>query len=302
MATILIVDDRPSNRAFLCALLGHTGHRLLEAEDGAQALALTRSDHPDLIITDILMPTMDGYEFVQQLRADPALAATRVIFFSAVYAEHETVAMAERCGVSTVLSKPADAHQILEAVSAELGVHAGAPARPLPGAGERVPGMPGALCARLSELERVCLAQVGERRVEALAAAFLDAARRVLDADVAALCLLESTERGVRHLATQGVDGALLADLALDETRLPGALLRARAPLRLSAGAQQRARKACPPATRRWATCSACRCTTCATRTAGCIAAAGPAQRPSRMKKKAGPPPWRPSWRWPART
>ena len=236
MATILIVDDRPSNRAFLCALLGHTGHRLLEAEDGAQALALTRSDHPDLIITDILMPTMDGYEFVQQLRADPALAATRVIFFSAVYAEHETVAMAERCGVSTVLSKPADAHQILEAVSAELGVHAGAPARPLPAAGERVPGMPGALCARLSELERVCLAQVGERRVEALAAAFLDAARRVLDADVAALCLLESTERGVRHLATQGVDGALLADLALDETRLPGALLRARAPLRLSAG------------------------------------------------------------------
>ncbi|MEH6437331.1 two-component system response regulator [Massilia sp. DD77] len=236
MATILIVDDRPSNRAFLGALLGFTGHRLLEAEDGAQALALTRAERPDLIITDILMPTMDGYEFVQQVRADPGLAATRVIFFSAVYAEHETVAMAARCGVSTVLSKPADAHQILEAVNAELGVLEGAPAPPLPDDGARDRDLPFDLCARLSELERMCLALVGERRVEALAAAFLDAARRVLDADVVALCLLESTERSVRHLETYGVDGALLRDAALDDTRLPGALLRARAPLRLSEG------------------------------------------------------------------
>ena len=118
MATILIVDDRPSNRSYLAALLGYTEHRILEAEDGAQALALTRTDHPELIITDILMPTMDGYEFVQQLRADPALRATRVIFFSAVYSERETMAMAARCGVTTVLGKPADASQVLGAVNA----------------------------------------------------------------------------------------------------------------------------------------------------------------------------------------
>ncbi|MBQ5965804.1 EAL domain-containing protein [Massilia sp. ZL223] len=236
MATILIVDDRPSNRAFLAALLGYTGHRLLEAEDGAQALALTRAERPDLIITDILMPTMDGYEFVQQLRADPALAATRVIFFSAVYAERETLAMAARCGVSTVLSKPADAHQILEAVNAELGVLEGAPSPPLPQDHERERGLPFDLCARLSELERLCLTLVGERRVDALASAFLDAARRVLDADVAAVCLQESTERGVRHLETRGIDGALLQAAALDDAHLPGALLRVRAPLRLSQG------------------------------------------------------------------
>ena len=96
MATILIVDDRPSNCAYLLALLGFTEHRLLEAEDGAAALQLVRAERPDLIITDILMPTMDGYEFVQRLRADRALAATRVIFYSAVYAERETVAMARR--------------------------------------------------------------------------------------------------------------------------------------------------------------------------------------------------------------
>ena len=233
MATILIVDDRPSNRIYLGAVLGYTAHRILEAGDGAQALALTRSERPDLIITDILMPTMDGYEFLQQLRADPALRATRVIFFSAVYSERETMAMAARCGVTTVLGKPAEPDRILEAVAAELGVARGAPAPVLPPSQERDRELPFDLCARLSELERMCLMLVGERRVEALAGAFVDAARRVLGADCVALCLLASTERTVRHLATHGVDSALLEQSALDDHDLPGVLLRARAPLRL---------------------------------------------------------------------
>ena len=237
MATILIVDDRPSNRAFLNALLGYTGHRLLEAEDGAQALALTRQHHPDLVITDILMPVMDGYELVQQIRQDPALGATRIIFFSAVYAERETQAMAARCGVATVLPKPSDPHQILEAINTELGVLEGAAplaAQPAPPDFDR--GLPFDLCARLTELERMCLALIGERRVETLAASFLDAARRVLHADCAALCLLDRGERNVRHLETWALDAGLLASHAQDETRLPGMLLRARAPLRLVEG------------------------------------------------------------------
>jgi len=237
MATILIVDDRPSNRSYLSALLGMSGHRILEAENGACALAITRAELPDLIITDILMPTMDGYEFVQQLRAEPALENTRVIFFSAVYSERETVAMAARCGVTTVLGKPADPHRILEAVDAELGVAGGAPA-PCPIAGhepEHERALPFDLGARLGELERMCMMLVGERRVEALAAAFVDAVRRVLDADCVALCLLGSSESSVRHLSTYGVDAALLLPSALDEHDLPGVLLRARAPLRLDA-------------------------------------------------------------------
>jgi len=234
MATILIVDDRPSNRTYLGALLSYTEHRILEAENGAQALALTRAELPDLIITDILMPTMDGYEFVQQLRADPVLEQTRVIFFSAVYSEHETVAMAARCGVTTVLGKPAEPQLILEAVAAELGVTRGAPAPVLPPVQEHDRDLPFDLCARLSELERMCMMLVGERRVESLAAAFVDAARRVLNADCVALCLLASTERTVRHLSTFGVDGTLLEHYALADEVLPGVLLRARAPLRLA--------------------------------------------------------------------
>jgi hypothetical protein len=66
MATVLIIDDIPANRQFLVALLGYHGHRLIQAADGLEALNLARAERPDLIISDILMPTMDGYEFVQQ--------------------------------------------------------------------------------------------------------------------------------------------------------------------------------------------------------------------------------------------
>ena len=89
MATILIVDDRPANREFLMTLLGYGGHRLLQAADGAEALATARAERPDLVIADILMPTMDGYEFVRQLRADPAIARTPVVFCTAHYHEGE---------------------------------------------------------------------------------------------------------------------------------------------------------------------------------------------------------------------
>ncbi|HEV7816045.1 MAG TPA: EAL domain-containing protein, partial [Janthinobacterium sp.] len=128
MATILIVDDRPTNRLFLRTLLGLAKHTLLDADDGAHALALVRQERPDLVITDILMPTMDGYEFVQQLRADPLLADIRVIFFSAAYAANETQAMAQSCGVNTVLPKPSDPQTIFDAVNRELGIEDAVPA------------------------------------------------------------------------------------------------------------------------------------------------------------------------------
>ena len=122
MATILIVDDRPSNRQFLTTLLGYGGHRLLEAGDGAAALGLVRADRPDLIITDILMPTMDGYEFVQHVRADPDVAPTPVIFYTATYSAPQAEKLAKTCGVYKVLAKPCEPQEILAAVNQALGV------------------------------------------------------------------------------------------------------------------------------------------------------------------------------------
>jgi len=120
MAKILIVDDRPTNRQFLLTLLGYGGHQLLEAADGAEAMTRVHAELPDLVITDILMPTMSGYEFVQQLRADPALESTPVIFYTATYSEPQAQTLADSCGVLMVLPKPCEPERVLAAVNQAL--------------------------------------------------------------------------------------------------------------------------------------------------------------------------------------
>ena len=90
MATILVVDDRPTNRELLVTLLGYASHRVLEAAEGEAGLAIARAEHPDLIITDIVMPTMDGYEFARQVRADPTISETQIIFHTSSYIVTET--------------------------------------------------------------------------------------------------------------------------------------------------------------------------------------------------------------------
>lgn len=121
MARILVVDDRPTNRQMLLTLLGYTGHELSEAANGAAALELVRSTHPDLVISDILMPTMDGYEFVRELRADPDIAATPVIFYTASFSKPEAESLAHTCGVDIVLPKPCEPEVIMAAVEQVVG-------------------------------------------------------------------------------------------------------------------------------------------------------------------------------------
>ena len=127
MAKILIVDDRRANRHFLLTLLGYMNHQLLEAADGAEALALVRSERPDLVITDIMMPVMDGHQLALRLRADPDIAGTPVIFYTATYRGPEARALADSCGVRTVLAKPSEPQAILAAVNAALGLSAAPP-------------------------------------------------------------------------------------------------------------------------------------------------------------------------------
>src|SRR6202042_1223603 len=121
MASILIAEDRPADRLFLATLLRYHGHRILEASDGAEALALVQSKRPQLVIRDVLRPTMDGYEFVRQMRAIPEVAATPVIFYTATYHEREARALAERCGVRDIITKPSESAVILAKVDAVLG-------------------------------------------------------------------------------------------------------------------------------------------------------------------------------------
>src|SRR5438094_4922461 len=89
VANVLVVDDRPTNRLYLIALLEHLGHRTLEASDGFEALEVARREMPDLIISDIQMPGMDGLELVTRIRADPAIGRSPVVFYTAAYEEHD---------------------------------------------------------------------------------------------------------------------------------------------------------------------------------------------------------------------
>jgi PAS domain S-box-containing protein len=120
MATVLIVDDRAASREVVRATLDHGGHQVIEAADGELALALVQERHPDLIIADVLMPGMDGYGFVRELRADPATAGTPVLFYTANYRPEEAGPLAEAYGVATVLPKSASPLELLAAVDDEL--------------------------------------------------------------------------------------------------------------------------------------------------------------------------------------
>ena len=127
MAVILVVDDRELNREFLVTLLRYRGHELMEASEGSEGLSIARTSAPDLIISDILMPAMDGYEFVRQLRGDPRTAKIPVVFFSAHYLEREARALATRCGVRHIIQKPAVPTEILRIVDEELGIRKAPP-------------------------------------------------------------------------------------------------------------------------------------------------------------------------------
>ncbi len=233
MSTILIVDDRPTNREYLATLLGFTPHRLLQAADGAQALELCRTHRPDLVITDILMPTMDGYEFVQLLRATPAIAATPVIFFSATYSLPELRTMAASCGVDTVLPKPADPQAILDAVDAALGLEPVACMLPDATASAlRAAATPTGTVERMAALHELSLRLNGERDTATMASRFCAAATAILDADIVVLCLLDPNEQHVQHVETLGIDADLVRPVLLERGGFPGNMMDNRDTLR----------------------------------------------------------------------
>lgn len=107
MATLLVVDDDPINREFLRTLLGYRGHQVTEAGDGDSGLALANKELPDAVITDVLMPGLDGYELARTLRAAPSTSAIPIAFSTAHYDRREIQPLARACGVQGVIFKPA---------------------------------------------------------------------------------------------------------------------------------------------------------------------------------------------------
>jgi CheY-like chemotaxis protein len=82
--TILVADDDPQILAVITRQLGRLGYRILEASDGAAALESARTNHPDLILLDVLMPHMSGWEVARAVRNDPALKDTAIVVLTAI--------------------------------------------------------------------------------------------------------------------------------------------------------------------------------------------------------------------------
>jgi two-component system cell cycle sensor histidine kinase/response regulator CckA len=167
VATVLVVDDVAANRELMTMLLGYRGHEVIEACDGADALALAQSRHPDVVVSDVLMPGIDGLELVHRLRSAPDEQAAHapVIFYTANYLEPETRPIAEACGVSQVVLRSADPRELLDAVDEALE-HGPVEIAPRPAA-EFATVHARAINAKL--VEKVRALEHTERRFEAMA-------------------------------------------------------------------------------------------------------------------------------------
>jgi CheY-like chemotaxis protein len=82
MARILIVEDEPDIRFMMRLIFEGAGYKVTEARDGAIGLKSVKARRPDLVITDVMMPTMDGLEFIKRLRSDPKTAAIPILVVS----------------------------------------------------------------------------------------------------------------------------------------------------------------------------------------------------------------------------
>jgi two-component system alkaline phosphatase synthesis response regulator PhoP len=92
MAKIMLADDEQQVRDMVAFKLKATGHQVVPARDGGEAMALAAAESPDLIILDIMMPVLDGFEVLKRLKADPALHAIPVIILSAKGREQDVLA------------------------------------------------------------------------------------------------------------------------------------------------------------------------------------------------------------------
>lgn len=130
---ILIVDDNPDDRKLLRYMVEKNGHQAIEAEHGADGLQKAGSNLPDLIISDALMPVMDGFQFLREVKQDQNLRAIPFIFHSSSYVESQDVRLAESLGADAYYIKPVDPVELWGKISALLaaGKKAPAPAPPL---------------------------------------------------------------------------------------------------------------------------------------------------------------------------
>jgi two-component system cell cycle response regulator DivK len=117
--TVLVVEDQEDNRQILRDLLGNAGYEMLEAENGADALTAVAAKRPDLILMDIQLPIMDGYEATRRLKADPATKDIPIIVVTS-YALSGDEAKARNSGCDGYVTKPYSPRALLAKIKEYL--------------------------------------------------------------------------------------------------------------------------------------------------------------------------------------
>jgi len=109
---ILVIEDTEDNRQIIRDLLTSFDYELVEAVDGAEGVAMAQAHRPDLILMDIQLPIMDGYEATRQIRAIPELAAVPIVAVTS-YALSGDEAKAQEAGCDRYIAKPFSPRQLL---------------------------------------------------------------------------------------------------------------------------------------------------------------------------------------------
>ena len=117
---ILVVEDKEDLRAILRDYLTASGYDVVEAVDGDEAVARARSERPDLILMDIQLPVLDGYEATRRIKADPALAATQIVAVSS-FAMRGDEEKARASGCDGYVTKPYSPVKLLVMIRNILG-------------------------------------------------------------------------------------------------------------------------------------------------------------------------------------
>lgn len=112
-ATVLWIDDDPLLLGLCVGVLERHGYRVLAATDGATGIATARQEHPDVILLDVLMPTLTGFEVCRQLRRDPHLKDTPIILLTAL-PDAKVGHTGKQVGATTTLRKPANPAALVE--------------------------------------------------------------------------------------------------------------------------------------------------------------------------------------------
>ncbi len=178
---ILIVEDHEESRYLLESLLKGNGHGVHWAANGADALAMLATIPIDLIVSDILMPVMDGFEFCRKVKQDEKLRAIPFIFYTATYTGPQDEALALKMGADRFIVKPCEPDVFMQAMEAALGAAAGRKDQTVP--------------APVPADNETVFKLYNERLVRKLEQKMQEAEREIVARQAAESALLESRER-----------------------------------------------------------------------------------------------------------